>query len=485
MILGDLQLFNEAEFKRKSRQLDLLARGDFTPIREELSKAYPNTDLPIRAIPFVMRYVAELSGLYQRPVVRRFKGTSIAAETWQTLQAVYDASKLDVVLSQAEQALWTQNTVLLLVMPDRLGRVRVHQILPWQIELIEMDEPLAAADPASWTKIWLQVPVQVVNNTVIFGRMELTRTEAWRYKGADRIGIYQNNGGHPFGKVPLVVTHRVKPDDGRPCAPVNEAVLNLQIAISLQAADNELIIRHCAWPQKVIEGGDTKQAVETMTLGPDTVYNLTRTGDPNSPSPKMSVVQGQVPVTELVNFAEHQVRMYCAMLGLDPSTFIRVNTSVTAAARLFSAQDRAAQRDKILPVLDQLETDVMAMIVAVMQLGQPFPVPADLSVESAYQFYEPSADPLRDAQALALNIKMGMTSSADALAKEKGISRPAALAQVEQNIGESRDLGVLADIVVGAAAAVAEGAGTATPAGDTGAEAGTGAADGAGGNGAG
>ena len=88
-------------------------------------------------------------------------------------------------------------------------------------------------------------------------------------------------------------------------------------------------------------------------------------------------------------------------------------------------------------------------------------------------------------QALALNIKMGMTSSADALAKEKGISRPAALAQVEQNIGESRDLGVLADIVVGAAAAVAEGAGTATPAGDTGAEAGTGAADGAGGNGAG
>ena len=469
MILGDLQVFNQIDFMRKSRQLDLLARGDFTPIERELSAAYPDSNLPVRAIPFVQRYVSELSGLYQRPVVRRFKAAGIAKETYETLQTVYDASCIDAVMADAEQALWHQNTVLLVVIPDGLGRVHVEQVLPWQIELVEMDEPLASGKPTSWSKVWLQVPTQVVNNTVIFGRMELSRTEAWRYKGAERVGIYRPNGGHPFGTVPLVVAHRIKPDKGRPCAPVNEAVLNLQVAISLQAADNELIIRHCAWPQKVIEGGDTKQMVEKVVLGPDTVYNLTRTGDPSSPSPHMQVVQGHVPVTELVNFAEHQVRTYCAMLGLDPSTFIRVNTSVTASARLFSMQDRTAQRDKILPKLALLESGLLWMIVRVLQLGQPFPVPADLAVAVTYNYFEPDPDPLRTAQARAMNIKMGLTSSADELAADAGISRPAALARVTQNIGESRDLGILADIVVGAAAAVAEAATTATPAGDTGA----------------
>ncbi len=468
MILGDLKPFNEIEFVRQSRQLDLLARGDFSPIAEEIAAAYPNTNLPIRAIPFVSRYVAELTGFYARPVVRRFNAAIMPAATWQTLQNAYTASKVDAAMSAVEQALWTQNTVFMLPMPDGLGRVRLTPLLPWQLERVEVNDPLRADDPRSWSKVWFQVPVSVVSQQVIYGRLELTPFEAWRHVGGKRVGVYSANGTHPFGRIPLAVAHRVTPDPGRATAPLNEAVLNLQIALSLQQADNELIVRHCAFPQKVIEGGDVSQLTETITLGPDKVHVLVKSGNPDSPNPTLKIVQGQVPVAELVSFAEHQIRLYCAMLGLDPSAFLRVNTSVTASARLFAAQDRAAQRDKILPVLAQFETDLLGLIVQVLSLSQPLPVPPDLDVSVTYNMQEPSPDPLHDAQAQAEQIKIGAISPVDIVANALGVSRSQALSIVTRNIQESRDLGILADIVMGSAAAVAEGAKSTLPAGDTG-----------------
>jgi hypothetical protein len=253
MILGNLTVWDELEFKRRSRQLDLLASGDFSPIKDEIAIAFPRTNLPVRAIPFVQRYVAELSGLYDRPVVRRFRGTTDAA--WQKLAAVYDESNLDTALSEVEQALLVQSTVLLVVLPDSLGRVSLLQLLPWQVDRVDVDDPLLAADPRAWVRLTAEVPASVVAGQVVNGILELTRTHAWRTIGATRVGIYNEDGTHPFGRVPVVAVRRVKAPPGRWCAPVNEAVLNLQVSLSLQAADDENIVRHCAFPQKVIADG--------------------------------------------------------------------------------------------------------------------------------------------------------------------------------------------------------------------------------------
>ena len=445
MIIGDFQPWNEVEFKRWSRQLDLLSRGDFSPIKTEIAKAFKNTDLPVRAIPFVSRYVAELSGLYERPVVRRFKPSTLPQATWQTLQAVYADSNADGALSALEKALWVQNTVFAVVMPDGIGKVRIVPIQPWQIDEVVVGDPMTCSDPSTWDSVKIQIPATVVANQVVYGTMKLTATEAWRDVGGKRVGIYATNGTHPFGRLPIIAAHRVECDPGRHCAPVNEAVLNLQIALSLQQADNELIIRHCAYPQKVLENADVGSVVEEVTMGPDKVYVLPKTGDPSGPSSKLSYVQGQVPVAELVSWAEHQIRLYCAMLGLDPSSFLRVNTAVTASARLFASQDRAAQRDKIMPTLARLENDLLRMIVAVLRLGQPLPSDLALSVTVQYMTADASADPLHDAQALEAGVKMLIDNPVDVIANRDGIGRTEATAKAKQNRKDAIELGLLPD----------------------------------------
>jgi hypothetical protein len=442
MMIGDLAIWNELAYKRKSRQLDLLARGDYSPIQDELTAAYPNTDLPVRAIPFVQRYVAELSGMYARSVVRRFKGSNIPAEVWQKLQAVYDASRIDHEMRGAEQSLWTQNTYMALVLPDGIGKVKIIPVQPWQLDEVEIDDPLDADDVEAWSRVLVRVPAQVTAGSVLYGQMELTRTHAWRQVNGKKAGIYNANGSHPFGVVPLVVAHRVEADPGRATPPVNEAVLNLQIALSLQQADNELIVRHCAWPQKVIENADVGQLVEDLSHGPDKFLALVRSGDPQAPGPKLSVVQGQVPVAELVSFAEHQIRLYCAMLGLDPSAFLRVNTAVTVSARLFAAQDRQALRDRILPTLAELEQSMLERIIAVLALRDPMPIAADLTVEVTYQPADPSPDRQADAQALQAEVALGISSPVDVVAARDGVGRSEALRTVKRNLQEGKDLGL-------------------------------------------
>lgn len=448
MYIANVSIWDAVKFAEQSRHLDLLARGDFSPIQVYLDAAFPNTDLPIRAIPFVQRYVAELAGLYARPVVRRFFGTGLADPQWQKLQAVYTASQIDKALEKAEESVWTQNTLIAFVMPVSVGQVRLQQILPWQIEEIQTDDAMRADDPATWTRLDAQVPISVLHNQVVMGRLTLTRTKAVRIVDGLEVGIYAEDGSHPFGRVPVAVAHRITPDAGRSMAPANEAVLNLQVSMSLQEADNELIVRSCAWPQKWIKNATLQQMVETIVNGPDKFMALMRSGDPAAPSPELAVTQGQVPVAELVSFAEHKIRLYCAMLGLDPAAFLRVNTAVTAAARLFSAQDRAVVRNKILPVLARFETDVLHCVREVLELREPMRFPRDLGVTASYQMAEPEPDPQSAAQALTAEIAVGVSSPADPVMRRDGVSRTEALKTAARNLAESRALGLVAPLAV-------------------------------------
>jgi len=455
--IANVTIWNAVKFAEQSRHLDQLARGDFEPIQTHLDRAFPNTDLPIRAIPFVQRYVAELAGLYSRPVVRRFFGTGLADPHWQKLQAAYTASQIDRALEKAEASLWTQNTVIAFAMPVTVGQVRLQTLLPWQIEEIQTDDPMRADDPATWTRLDAQVPIRVIHNQVAFGRLTLTRTTATREIDGRSEGIYAPDGSHPFGRVPVAVAYRIPPDAGRSLAAINEAVLNLQVSLSLQEADNELIIRNCAWPQKWIKNATLQQLVETISWGPDKLMALRGDGNPNSPPPELAVTQGQVPVSELVAFSEHKIRLYCAMLGLDPAAFLRVNTAVTAAARLFSAQDRAGVRNQILPVLAKFETDVLACVRECLELREPMRFPRDLAVTTAYQMAEPEPDPQSAAQALTAEIAVGVSSPVDPVMRRDGVSRTKALATVQQNLAESRALGLVAAVSV-ATAPAADGA---------------------------
>lgn len=444
MQFGDLIIWNELAFKRQSRDLDLFSRGDYSPLTAYLREAYPNTDLPIVAVPYTQRYVAELCGLYSHPPVRRFGPNALPQPVWQKLQQVYTDSGIDRAGEESERHLWLQNCYIAVLLPDGLGKVREQPILPHQIDTIEIDDALKADDPASWSRVLCRVPMSSVAGQVIYGQMELTRTRATRQLGGKSIGIYNDDGSHNFGVVPLIVAHRTTPDPGRPLPPVNEAVLHAQVGLSVQAADNGLIIRHCAWPQKVVTNGTIGMRAEVLDgLGPDSVYMLPNV-DAAGNGPDLKVVQGQVPVSELVAYAEHQVRLFTSLQGLDPSAFLRQGgVAVTAEARLFAAQDRKALRDRIIPTLLRLEQARLKMLARILALREPMPMPSDLTVDVTYYDDTPTAGRQSDAQALQIEVPLGINSPVDVVMARDGVSRAAAMQTVQRTLDELRALGLV------------------------------------------
>ena len=83
--------------------------------------------------------------------------------------------------------------------------------------------------------------------------------------------------------------------------------------------------------------------------------------------------------------------------------------------------------------------------------------PRDLAVTTAYQMAEPEPDPQSAAQALTAEIAVGVSSPVDPVMRRDGVSRTKALATVQQNLAESRALGLVAAVSV-ATAPAADGA---------------------------
>jgi hypothetical protein len=441
--LTTVDLWNELEFREKSKQLDEFLRGDFTSIDAELRAAFPRTDgLQRRFIPLVQRYADELSGLYARPVVRRFLPATMPREVWQKLGEVYDSSHVDHALDQAERFAWTQNTALMVVLPRDLRRVCVHVFAPFQCEPT-VGDPMHAGDPSTWQKLEIAVPGQIDAGTgaVVMGRMLLSRTEAWVEVGGRRRGLFDKSGSNPLGRIPVVVVRRVPPAAGRAFAPVHEALLNLHIALCIQESDTELLVHTQAWGQRVIEGAEVGQLTEEIAVGPEKILALTKSDPAGATSPRLTVVQSNPPISQIVSWQEARIRLLCSMLGLSGDAFLRVNTALTASARMFAEQDRRGLRDKIRPVFERAETELARLIAATLNLTEPLQVPVEpLTVDVRWQDNLPAVDPLHDAQALELEIKLGLKSPADIVAERDGIGRTEALAAVKRNLAEAAEV---------------------------------------------
>ena len=435
--VGNLYPFDRVELQRKSRQLDDFARGDFASIASELAKAYQNTTgMQERYVPLVQRYVDELAGLYSPAPVRTISGSG-----GDRLAAVYEDSALDEAFAEVEAVGRIQRTAVCLFLPDGPGRVRPLVLRPWQIE-VEAGDPMRADDVQSADKVTIQVPQQVVAGQVIYGELVLTRSEIYRVRRAERIPVYGESFENPFvdGRYPIAVLRAGKPEAGRFFAPVNEPLLNLQVALCLQESDTEHLIRYQAYGQKVIEGATHAQQVEELKVGPDNILALIG-GDPQAPAPRLAIVGKDPPISQIVTWQESRIRLFASLLGISADAFLRVNTALTASARLFADQDRKKIRDKVRPKMAQFERAAARAVADVVNLTAAAPVNADaVSVVLRWADNVPSVDPLHDAQATNTRIEQGLTTAAEIIAEDKGITREAALELVRRNLAETRSL---------------------------------------------
>jgi capsid protein len=210
---------------------------------------------------------------------------------------------------------------------------------------------------------------------------------------------------------------------------------------------------------------------EEIQVGPDKVMALIRSGDPSAPGPTLRVVQGQLPVAELGAYIEGRIKLYCAMLGIDPSAFLRVNTAVTVSARMFAEATRAEMRGRMRPTLLRLERDIARLVGWVVSTTGAVQMPwRELSVDVRWQDWTPSPDPVADASAQRMRMQLGLSSPVDEVAMAGGLSRSAALRKVQDNLAEARGLGLIPGYQEPATAAADKAEDATEPADDNGAD---------------
>ena len=457
--IAQTETWNVLKFQRNSRQLAQLLRNDFSSIAAELARVFPNTKgLQERYVPLVQRYAHELSGLYAKPVVRRFvQSAAPSADPFVKLQAVYKASGVDRALHQIHRELLVQNTVVLAVLPAGVGKVRLQAFAPWLVDWT-VGDAMAADDVQAAASVKLRVPVSSVGGVVIYGDLVMTRDEIYKVVGGQRVPVYGNSTRNPFGRIPLVVLRGEDPSPGRWAAPVNEPLLTMALALCVSESDTELLVHTQSWGQKVLEGAQTAQQVEEMQVGPDKVLALISM-DPTAPPPKLSIVQGQPPLAQITTWNESRLRLLCSMFDLSPDAFLKVNTAVTASARAFDARDRAESKARYEPIFLQAEQELAQLVADVLNLTEPVQIPPDVAVEVRYSTYDPPVDPLHESQATQAGVALGLESVVDLVAERDGITRTAARSKVEANLRERAELMALGG--GGVAAGPAPGGGAA------------------------
>ena len=450
--------WNEQKFLKKSQQLAQLLRGDFSSIAQELARVFPNTpNLQERYVPLVQRYAHELSGLYAKPVVRRFVQSSAPnADPFVKLQNVYKQAKIDRYLHQVHRELLVQNTVVLAVFPAGVGSVRVKSFAPWLVQWTASD-PMWADDVQAATEVRLRVPITTAGNSVIYSSIVMTQTEIYKEVGGQKLPVYGSSTRNPFGRIPLVVLRGEDPQPGRPFAPVNEPLLSMQLALCVSESDTELLVHEQAWGQKVLENAQSAQQVEEMQVGPDTVLALINM-DPQGPGPKLSIVQGQPPLAQITTWNESRLRLLCSMFDLSPDAFLKVNTAMTASARAFDARDREDTKARYQPIFVDAEQELAQLVARVLNLTDPVKIPEDVAVEVRFSSYDAPVDPLHESQATQAAVGLGAESIVDIVADKYGITRTAARSKVEANLKERRELEALGMAAAAGSTAAAVGA---------------------------
>lgn len=467
LTFGDLDLLSGMGLAVQSQQLDELARDEYVSMAAELAKAFPNTkNMPRRYVPLVSRYVSELSGYYASTVTRKF-GPDQPAASWQKLTDIYSNSMVTRTLGNVEEALWTQNSIIIIPMPDGPRKVRLILARPWQCEVLIAD-PLYANEPRGWMLLRVRIPIATTTGMVTFGLMEISPTHAWRQVGGTKIGIYAPDFSNPFGRIPVVIVHRRDPADGQVFGPVNQPLLSLAIALCLRESDLELLVHTQGWGQKVVIGADPAMKPKEVQVGPDKLLYLYGDGPDGGASPDMKVVQGQPPIAQIVGHMESSMRLWCSLLGLSPDAFLRVNTSLTASSRLFSDRDREEVRQRIKPRLATCEQQLAMNIADVSNVSGLLAIDATaVSVSVSWVSPEAAVDPLHDAQADTANVALGATRRSEVIARRRGISQADAEAVLDANIAEATRIGIplQQDPPAGGGASKSGGGGTSPDAG--------------------
>ena len=434
---GEVSQTGGTRWRDIMRALHEYLRRDMRDARTQEERLYPrNHDKHvIRTVPFVWALARELATAYIQEPGRRWTtpdGEPLPDATQRLIAAEYVRARVNRVMRNAHRQLVALNNATVWVWPHlATGGVTLQLIPPHEQEvLMLMPFGLAEDDAAAWR---FRVPLPMPPDPQMYSWAvgEVTHSKAtWLDATGDLKGrgLYTTDGVNPWGIIPVAHLRGTEPGPGEWWAPAPEDILDAQRAINHDLTDVGTVARLQAFGQPVFKGAGPKDM--ELPMGPETAIIVSPEGD-------FSFAQADPKLDGYVQQNREYSSAVIGMNGLNPATFTK-STGITAVAKQMELIDRESYRKEHLEILRAAEQriyDVIRAQVNWMRGGLEVFPPALVEVE----YREPimPIDPLHDAQALQLQIAMGLTSSARARALRDGTSVEEAQRKIDEERGDT------------------------------------------------
>ena len=408
------------EFKEVSRKLDRYYRRDYSPITPILQTLFPQSfakgQIHVRTAPFLHAYAREMATAYEQVPTRRFVGIENAA-TLEMVQGAYRRMGVNATMRVVDEMLWVQSNACVLTMPDTKGKLAVHVLPPWRVE--PMTDDAMVVDPRSVDKWRVTLPRVRLTTRNSAANVEdvlvLTATHAqWELQ---KKGAWSGEGTNPVKSIPIIVARAGEPEPGTFYAPTPDDLLALQEALIIAHTDAGRAALY-AYGQKIIKGMSAAE-VAALSWGPDVAVALEKDQDFLLSSADSGI---QHTKASMDSYLGHVL----GMLKVDAAGFVR-STTITAAAKIAEKADRENERRLHAQVLLDVEQRLYRHIARWTNAQRdpsgerPVMPVTGVMVEVEHQEVRPVMDPLHEAQAAALRVKLGLVHPAELIAKERGI----------------------------------------------------------------
>ena len=423
------------DLRAQAEALDLLRRGDYSPVADHVSTMLRHADtLAYRYVPLVERYVQERGGIYDREPSRVWRALDDDLEARAKMRDIYSRSAIDDAMREALARLLVLQTVVVTVRPHPRDprRVLVDAWGQHEVEVTAGPDAISAHDLHSAEKVRIRVPVTASDDDSGYGWMVLTPTEAYIEAAGERTPVLGQTTTHNMGRVPVAFVHMVTPQRGRWCPPPDEALLAETLGLSLTLTDLEHSDRH-GYAQRMLirDSGDDgagfrAQTEEKLPTGPEH-WTMLPPGISG-----VSVLEPRVDRAAKMQLIRERLRLFAELRGLPSDSLLKSQYS-SAAELALRERDREQARLPFARAMARLE-DQVARLIAMTTTTPAVPLPSDpgLSLRYATTVIETDAGAADRAAAYA----SGEASPVDRIAARDNVSRAEAERRYRRNLAE-------------------------------------------------
>ena len=424
------------KWRTESRHLWNYLRRDMRDATEERKKRFPRTyDRHVmRTVPLVYRLARELATLYIRPPSRTFEGDNITETTERTIAVMMDRIGINSALRSAQEQLVAIGNATVWVFPiPETGGVRLL-VPPVHDQSVVMSEPTGNGieDVECW---YLRLPVgeDTATGIVSWGVAAISRDRAyWASAPSDLQGkgLWNEEGTNPLGRIPVAHLRSTEPEPGTIWSPCPSDLLQAQRAINDAMTDLGLVASMQSHGQPIIRGLPQATAAE-MELGPETIIGL-----PDSDS-DFAFAKASPDLKGYLDISNNYMETIVSTNGLNPQTIMK-SSGITAVAKQVELHDRSIERIRTQGSFESAENQIYQCISDWVNIQGGVEIFPPAFVRLDWREVSMPGDPLHEAQRIERLVDLGITTSAQQLARFEGISIESAKAKVAQNIEETR-----------------------------------------------